>query len=406
MTQPAVAPVETVQAADVPQVTLELLTGKKDGVQRSGGIFTKEDFINLKLYVKKGLSLPPNIADLKDIIGYDTAGIAGLEPPEIKVVFDAVRSHCLGWDHVESEVIQQSISVTLASKQIVETGDNLLDVIDQWPFYDRVKKLGDVADKELEGIRFEPGDNEAKVALGTYLETLKQIIDAQLTKTTAVTNLVSDYRIVLVGGKLLNKTEVRGLEPMVKQKYDLMIKNNLAKKIKDDEEEMTIKQSRIEQLKKDYSKYVGLAFSGAIGGVIGLAITGGIFGDKAEKARKEKNKLIGEVRALRDKVKGEKGLQKAIENLSDDFNDIGIRMLDAETALQHLEFMWKSMLALITESQTQWNNIDNGKAILAFVGTFKLVIGPWREVGNLAGTLMDVWKDAQEEYKRKWGDAS
>lgn len=80
---------------------------------------------------------------------------------------------------------------------------------------------------------------------------------------------------------------MNGLEPQVKTKYDLMekqheeINKGIRRKIKE-------KRDRIEQLKKDYDKFVGLSFTGAIGGIIAIAITGGIFGAKAENARKEK----------------------------------------------------------------------------------------------------------------------
>ena len=97
-------------------------------------------------------------------------------------------------------------------------------------------------------------------------------------------------------------------------------------------------------------------------------------------------------------------LQKAIEALSDDFDDIGTRMLDAETALQHLSYMWDTMLIQITASQDQWKNIDNGKAMTTFLGVFKLIIDPWRNVGDLAGDLMKIIDEALEEYKKVYGE--
>ncbi|ELI8235776.1 TPA: alpha-xenorhabdolysin family binary toxin subunit A, partial [Yersinia enterocolitica] len=160
---------------------------------------------------------------------------------------------------------------------------------------------------------------------------------------------------------------------------------------------------RIEQLKKDYDKFVGLSFTGAAGGIIGIAITGGIFGAKAENARKEKNKLIDEVRELETKVTHQRSLQASLETLSRTFSDIGIRMVDAESALNHLDFMWLSILNQITESQTQFKEINNALRLTSFINKFQQVITPWKSVGDSARQLVDIFDEAIKEYKKVYG---
>jgi hypothetical protein len=394
-----------VDVNEVPKVTLDLLTGKGENVKRAGGIVTKEDMINIKLYVKHALSLPIKTDVVESYIGYTKAGIAGLEPADIRVLFEGINTHGIGWEAVESKVVTQAINLQGFSNRTVNTGDELLGLIEEWPFFQRIKKLGTVTDKTLEQIGFGPEDPEASLALGEYLEMLKNDIESQRIKTKAVKVAVSDYKITLAGGELSNGTPTAGLGPEVDKKYKLMQDNNLAQKIKDDEDDIKAKEDRIAQLCKDYDLYVGLAFTGAVFGVVGVAITGGIFGDKAETARKDKDKLVEEVRVLKAKVKGKKGLQTAIENLKLDFAGIGGRMLDAETALAHLEFMWKTVLAKIVESQDQWKNIDNGLAMTTFVGAFQGVLNPWRDIGSLSGDLMKVMDEARAEWKKRYETA-
>ncbi|HDL8789197.1 TPA: XaxA, partial [Yersinia enterocolitica] len=60
----------TIQLNKLPEVVLSFITGEQTGVARSGGIFTKEDLINLKLYVKKGLSLPIKQDEIEVYLGY------------------------------------------------------------------------------------------------------------------------------------------------------------------------------------------------------------------------------------------------------------------------------------------------------------------------------------------------
>lgn len=392
-------PEETVATTEVPKVTLELITGTREDVQRSGGVFTKDDLINIKLYVKEGLALPSQIGQVEAYVGYKKAGIEGLEPPEIKDLFDQVRAHCLSWDGVESKVFDQSIALETSAKKIVRTGDSFEDIVKQWPF---AKKLEKLEAARAEEIKFTDEDTPYAMTLGEYLDSLRREFDDQEKKTRVVYNSVYDFRVVLAGGLLVDGSSTPGLEPQVKQKYNLMGDNGLRDKITGDEEVIKEKEARIDQLTKDQKEYTKLAFTGAVGGGIGLAITGGIFGAKAEKARKEKNKLIAEVRELRAKVKNEKNLQKAIDALRDRFSSLGTRMVEAQIALEHLQFMWQTMLGKIEASQKEWANVDNGKSLLTFLNVFDSIITPWRDVGVLSGQLVASMREALDEYKKTY----
>jgi hypothetical protein len=404
MAQPMMVPEKTIQPNEVATTALKLLTATEQGVARPGGIFTKEDLINIKLYAKKGLSLPQKQDEVEVYIGYKSSGIAGLEPPDITDLFQQIGKHCLGWDGVQQAVITQGIDLKGFSANFVTTGEGLIGYIKEWPFGRRVlKTLGDVSGEKLEDITYGPEDKEIAQSLGEILELMRKDVDLQQAKTVAVKKAVGDYRVVLVGGKLSTGMETPGLEPQVARKRKTMIDNKLTETIAADEDTLKEKEGRIEQLKKDYDKYVGLAFTGAVGGIIGLAITGGIFGAKAEEARKERNRLIDEVRALKDKVSAEKSLQKAIETLALDFSDIGTRMLDAETAMGHLEYMWASILSLIENSQKEWKNIDNGMKMSTFITSFQSVVNPWKTVGDLSGDLIRIIDEALVEYKKKYG---
>ncbi len=385
----------------VPAVTLAILTGKQEGVARAAGIFTKNDLINIKLYVKKGLSLPTSQLDVESYIGYRDSGISGLQPIDIKDLFNQIHNHSFSWDAIEQRSLRQSTDLSIAADRIVSTGDSIIAAIEQMPLLVRVKtKLGELSESQLRDIRYENDDHEIATELGKILSSMKQDIEDQKAKTKDVKVLVSDFRIQIAGGTLQNGDTVSGLEPQVRHKYDLMVKNNLATIIQTLEDDIKEKNSRIEQLKADYDKYVGLAFTGAAGGIIGLAITGGIFGDKAERARKEKNQLIDEVRVLQDQVSGKKALQKAIENLQADFSDIGTRMVDAEMALNNLEYMWSTMLSQIESSAQQFSKINDAATLLSFIVDFKTVINPWRPVRELSTDLVQTFNEGLAEYKK------
>ncbi|MDC9613461.1 alpha-xenorhabdolysin family binary toxin subunit A [Xenorhabdus khoisanae] len=390
-----------IPVSEVPAVTLKILTSQIEGATRPGGIFTKEDLISIKLYVKQGLALPYTLEGVKQYIGYNDIDIDGLKPANMTTLFKGIHDHTLSWSGVESNVQQQSIDLENAGRQITETGGDIISVIDQMPIIERVKtKLGDLTDKQLAEITYTNDDKEIAVELGNILESMKKDIKKQQENTQRVKNAVTDFKITLIGGELSDGNKAQGLQPQVKNKKDLMDKNNLSTTIKDLQDKIDSKNSEIEQLKKDYDKYVGLAFSGMAGGIIGWAITGGIFGDKAEKARKRKNELIEEVKGLQEQVKGKSALQTAIQDLSLNFSDIGIRMVDAEVALNHLDFMWSTMLTQITTSKDKFTEINDALKLTSFVATFKQVISPWKEVQGSAAQLVQTFDQALEEYRK------
>ncbi|MBC8950685.1 MULTISPECIES: alpha-xenorhabdolysin family binary toxin subunit A [Xenorhabdus] len=390
-----------IPVTEVPAVTLKMLTSQIEGIARPGGIFTKEDLISIKLYVKHGLELPFNLQGVKEYIGYNDIDIDGLKPANMTNLFKEIHNHALSWSDVESNVQQQSIDLENAGRQITGTGGEIISVIEQMPIIERVKtKLGDLTDKQLAEITYTNDDKEIAVELGNILESMKKDIKKQQENTQKVKNSVTDFKITLIGGKLTNGGIAQGLEPQVNSKKKLMDENNLSATIKDLQDKIDEKNKEIEQLKKDYDKYVGLAFSGMAGGIIGWAITGGIFGDKAEKARKRKNELIEEVKGLQDQVKNKSALQTAIQNLSLNFYNIHICMLDAESALNHLDFMWNTMLTQITSSKDKFSEINDALKLTSFVSTFKQVISPWKEVQGSAVQLVKTFDEALAEYKK------
>ncbi|NHB61305.1 alpha-xenorhabdolysin family binary toxin subunit A [Photorhabdus sp. RW14-46] len=394
---------KTLNETDIPSATLQLLTGKQEGVARPGGIFTKEDLINIKLYVKKGLSLPFNLEEVKSYLGYQKIDIAGLEPEDIHTLFEEIRTHSFSWSDVENDILQQSIDLEIIGKQITETGENIISIINEMPIITRIKRrLGEISEKQLARITYTHEDREVSSALGEILDTMKNDIEKQREKTEKVKTEVSDFKLKLIGGRLSNGSIALGLQPQVENKRKLMKDNKMSVSIGDLDDKIMEKKEEIVQLKKDYDKFVGLAFSGIVGGLIGLAITGGIFGSKAEEVRKRKNMLIEEVRSLEESIKGKRALQKSITSLSLDFSDIDTRLLDAEVALNHLDYMWQSMLTQINASKDKFTQINDALNLTSFITKFQQVINPWKEVEGSAKQLVRVFDEALKEYKHRY----
>lgn len=390
---------ETESSNNLPQAVVHLISGQYPGAARDAGLLTKEDVIKIKQYVKKGLSLPGELPEVESYLKYKTIDVAGLEPADIQVLFKKIRIHAASWDAVESKILQQSIDLASAAKNIVSSGGEIISVIKEMPIMDRVRTtLGQMSSNDLAGITYTSDDGEVASAVAEIIKLMKVDIQRQQGATKELKDRISNFKIELSGGDLSNGKRVFGLQSEVKGKYDLMERNNLVESIATSKQAIKDKKAQIIQLDKDYDYYVGMSFSGGL--PIFWVISGSIFGPKAENARKERNALKEEVDALEIAVSGKEGLQSAIESSMSNFGDIGIRMAGAEAALNILNTMWQTMLSKIDSSSQQFERINDALRLTTFVAEFALVIDPWRDVKNTAGELVTTFNDALEEYKK------
>ncbi len=395
-------PIESkpIKAGQVPSVTLKLLTGSETEGGRAAGIFTADDLIKILLYVRAARKLPQNLADFTKDIGSDSTGIPGLEPNEIIDLYQKITNHANRWTPVESLVKEQAASLKVASNNIVTIGDQIIKVINQM---DIMEQLKTIKDPTVTIPISSDKDTKIQQALPEVIEKLKQSCIEQQRKTLEVLKAVRDYKTEISGGTLSSGKTVMGLEPTLADKKERAKKANLDGKIKELQDSIDALQDQIDQLKKDYDKYVGLAFTGAAGGIIGLAITGGIFGDKAEKARKERNSKIQEKDDKSKDLKRKLQVQGILNQFSTQFTDIGMRLLDAEQSLEHLDFLWTDIIVRINKSVDNWMKVKDSDMLLSFVTDLEIIVRPWREVGDMSTELVRVFDKAYEEFKKTYG---
>ncbi|MCW0507546.1 alpha-xenorhabdolysin family binary toxin subunit A [Aeromonas piscicola] len=381
-------------------MTLKLLTGSETEGGRAAGIFTADDLIKILLYVRAARQLPQNLAEFTKEIGSESTGIPGLEPKEIVDLYQKIASHANRWTPVESLVKEQAASLEVASDDIVRIGGQVIKTINQM---DILEQLKTIKDSTVTIPISSDKDTKIQQALPEVIEKLKQSCVKQQEKTLEVLRAVRDYKTEISGGTLSDNKTVMGLEPELADKKERAKKANLDGQIKELQDSIDALQKDIDQLKKDYDKYVGLAFTGAAGGIIGLAITGGIFGDKAEKARKKKNSKIQEKNDKSIDLKRKQLVQGILNQFSTQFTDIGMRLLDAEQSLEHLDFLWTDIIVRIDQSVDKWKQVKDSDMLLSFVTDLEGIVKPWSEVGEMSTTLVNVFDKAYEEFRKTYG---
>jgi len=391
---------QPITAGHVTDVTLKLLTGSQIEGGRKAGVFTTDDLIKILLYVRSARQLPQNLDEFEKEIGRLSTGIPGLDPGDVISLYQKITDHANRWTPVENLVKEQSSNLTIASQEIVTIGSQIIDVINKM---DMMEQLETIQNSTVTIPIASDKDKKIQTALPAVIKRLKETCVKQQEKSRQVLTAVRDYKTEISGGTLSNNTTVTGLEPAVADKKERAKKANLDGQITGLQTKIDTLEKQIDQLKQDYDKYTGLAFSGAPGGPIGLAITGGIFGAKAENARKERNSKIQEKEKTSQEIELKQKIQGILNVFSTKFTDLGMRLLDAQQALQHLDFLWTDMVARIDQSVEKWNAVKDSGMLLTFVIDLKGIVDPWKEVGDMSTQLVEVFDQAYEEFKKTYG---
>jgi hypothetical protein len=388
-----------IEAGQVPVVMLQLLTGTKTQDGRAAGIFTADDLIKILLYVRAARKLPQSLEQFTKDIGSNSTGIPGLEPNEIIDLYQKITDHANRWTPVEGLVKEQASSLKVASGEIVTIGGQIIETINQM---DIMEKFETIKDSTVTIPISSDKDAKIQMALPRVIEKLKAICADQQKRTRKVLMAVRDYKTEISGGTLSDNRTVTGLEPAIADKKERAKKANLDGQIKELQDSIDSLGKEIDQLKKDYDKYVGLAFTGAAGGIIGLAITGGIFGAKAEAARNLMNSKIKDKVEKSEELKRKQQVQGILNQFATQFTDIGMRLVDAQQSLEHLDFLWTDIIARIDQSVDEWNQVKDSDMLLIFVTDLEDIVNPWKEVGDMSTDLEKVFDKAYEQFKKTY----
>ncbi len=373
----------------VPSETLKLLTNNDSLVARKAGIFTLEDLINIKRYINYSLSLPINTKEISNEIGLFNKATLPIDIQELLDLFINIRIHALSWNNVEFQVKQQSIDLELTGRNITQTGNLLLDYINQMPIIDKINKMiSDLNEIDIETIRYNSDDELIACELVNILALIKEDIYNQAIKTVLVRNTVSDFRVRIIGGELSNFIHVDSLlfnTKKLKKQLESTLDQIDKQKIED---VIETKRNEVFQLEIEYDNFVKLSFTGLSAGLIGLIISGGIFGSKAEEVRKRKNNLLDEIHNLEKRLNQDKKVNKILIEIIIQLQKMDGYFRDARLALDHLDYMWQTILAEINDSIDKFKTIDNGKRLIQFTIQLKKIIMSWEAVTEYSQHLI------------------
>ncbi|WP_265512274.1 alpha-xenorhabdolysin family binary toxin subunit A, partial [Providencia heimbachae] len=201
-----------IEKEDIGDATLALLTNQDSLSARATGIFTLEDLININKHVQFALSLPMKESDILKWFGITKSTELPVSPLELTNTILNIRDHANSWDYVEQQVKQQSINLSLTSRNIIQTGNQIIEYINHMPIMQKTSdSLADLSSQELEDITYQSDDQQIATELTCILQLIKSDIKNQSIKTTNIKSVISDFRVHIVGGYLSDFNHIESL---------------------------------------------------------------------------------------------------------------------------------------------------------------------------------------------------
>ncbi|MEQ5238247.1 alpha-xenorhabdolysin family binary toxin subunit A [Proteus terrae] len=387
-----------IETSDIPKVALGLILGIDIEDGRLPGIVTSHDLIKIKSYINKALSLPYKIDDVIKFIHYNEINVPQLSPDNILSLFIQIREHAFDWNKIEYAIKQQAIDLEIIGREITSTGENIIAFIKQMPLLAKISSIiNDFSEQELENIQYKSQDKEVATQLIHILESMKEDIENECKKTIKIKDSLSTFRSKIIGGKDSKNIAHSSIY------HDILNKKRYINEFYTDNNNSLIEErdlliEEISRLKDEYKHYVGLAFTGLAIGIIGVIITGGIFGAKAEVIRKKKNELIEQVKKINIEIDVYAGLSLHLNTLYIELSEIEQFIEDTNMALEHIEYVWQAILTEIEASITNFNKINNALELIKFSIYLEKIITPWYMVIGYSKEILISFDNALSTF--------
>ncbi|MBC8164719.1 MAG: hypothetical protein H7Y20_02470 [Bryobacteraceae bacterium] len=323
--------------------------------------FTSNDNDKIREYVSFGSSLPVVVQAVEVFVGYKTAGVAGLEPADLRSIFEQVRDNAEEWDTARDVISQQTGTLASIAGKVVRSGESLIEAVKALPFYTRIsatvgRDLAELPPIEVPDEGFGPADTQKKSALAGQLETLRKVNLGQVGDTEETMRMIASFR-----------RGIEVLEPLVASKR-LAVKNSNLEKIG---HEITV-EPMIAALQQEYDRAVRETGRNAA---------------VAEAKREQLDTAIQMLKSQMDVFRGRQRVTYTMGRLFVHFTELNMVMVDAEMAVGHLWLASKEAAAALENSSAGFGSIDSSRKLVTFLTDFQIMIGNWKIVQNRATEL-------------------
>lgn len=380
---------ETLPAQENAIVQAETST---ESIQSSKGLvaLNKANLLDICNYVRRGMALPTDIPNVELKLGYKSGDTFSLEhpyftPEKFVGLFAPIKAHARRWEPLKDSIISQGNNIEVYGRSFVSHADFILKYTN-----------GDKMDfcKSIDETAV-PSEQDRKLLI-RLVTVLEEWVSETCTHKKTTEQVLSDL------GSFKN-TLTDEIKPNVNIMNDNLSKLDLNDEMRTLTKEIDDDNKEIDALQAAYSKTVGLAFTGAAGmafppiGIISWAITGGIYGAKAEKLRKKKEDLIEKRNKKQQKLKGLSAISEHVTTVSNDVHGLDSAITNAIVGLTNLNAVWDLINDFIGSAKENLENVDKKSDLFDFNRYVQSARDAWERVPGLASYILRLFNEAYLE---------
>jgi len=388
-------------ATEVPKLLTDASTADSDGVTRDTGLLlTKKQIIDLRKYEAAGLALPYTLQDVIDYLRFGAGqdGGAGLKAADFLKTFTDTRDHAKRWSPLRERIMLTGTELKLFGASMQTYGDDMQEVYDDLkaaPLLDKhnIKTLAELKTLQINmggkfpGIELEP---DTLPDIQHYLSKIFARVASNLANVSAIKTDLDKF-----GYDLREK-----VLPGIKLRVGLIQTNSYPADIKAQDQVITRRAAEIQEKNTQYKALVEKALGSAAGlNIFGLGMAI-YYGVEAENVRAERKKLNEQQDKDIEILKNMNQTLGSLKRVEHDLQNLTVVAIDADLATQNLMHVWNVMHRYVTESATAISGINDALSLRRFMSTFREVVSPWVQIHQDADALIQVFKDADQEYSQ------
>ncbi|AIR87874.1 alpha-xenorhabdolysin family binary toxin subunit A [Pseudomonas cremoricolorata] len=355
---------------------------QRDG--EAGGLtLSREHIITLNRYANYVFTLPSELSDLNRWLGYTSIEEPHLTGESLLELFDLLRQHARSWRPLSDASKQLASQLGSSARSIASIGTDIIVECRA------IKALGDKQSRWPQIVFDEPValDGSERMAVRSLAEFFTVLLED-----------VRNYaeRVIEVGrmSQQFRDTASLTLIPAVHDKRRAVQRQQSDGAVEGLRERLKELDDDISSLNKQYDEYVKAALSGLAAGPLGVAITGGIYGSKAESVRKERNRQQAQRHVVAQDLASRLALEGRMEDLATFIDELKSRLDDVVTASSHLHTAWTSVESYISASLDKLEHIQTNHQLAAFIVRFNQFLAQWEQIELQSQQLTRIFDDA------------
>ncbi len=382
-------------AASDPALLFKSSLANSEDTRESGLILTKEQIKHLKRYELAGLALPTELKDVIAYLGYETGAGRGLEATDFQSTFKLIHGHASLWNPLRTDLLTVSDKLVVFAGSMQVYGSSMTEVFDDIRALGLIEQyniqtLEDLRQVELQlGNKFPGIEKIDREDLGYYLDQILEKVREQEAEANGIKERLDDF-----GRQLANR-----VIPEIKLKLATIDNNSLSEEIKALQTKIDNRAKDIDEKNKEYKQLIKDAIGGLTAGLI-LVIYVSI---QAEKVRKERDALRKQQEADIALMDQKNRILASLGRVRMDLQDLDLIVIDADIATKNLITVWNKLSTFIAESSHEIDGIHDGLSMRRFRNQFNLVVQPWKTIERDAYALLDVFAQADREFREEYG---